>query len=166
MCLIFKNRSKPFKRLIGASIGHFGWITNKESLHQLYKLFLLRKSEIKRLTSNSLINAHDVISDRLEVAIDQNNSNTPLPGSIIRRGDEAFILLTVVNRFEGIRHLIKTLEDVTQKVDGGIQLHLRVLSLHSGGADGNVNALGADRVVPGHHRHVNIYEIRRRRLKK
>ena len=87
-----------------------------------------------------------------------------LPGSIIGRGDEAFILLTVVNRLEGIRHLIKALEDVTQKVDSRVQLHFRVLSLHSGGADGNVNALGADRMVPGHHRHVDIYEIRRRRF--
>lgn len=86
----------------------------------------------------------------------QSTTEARLPGSIVRRRNEAHILSAVSNRLEGVRDLIEALKDVTEEVDGGVQLHLGVLSLHGSRANGNVNAVSADSVVVRDDRHVDI----------
>ena len=85
-----------------------------------------------------------------------NHQRQYLPGSIVRRRNEAHILSAVSNRLEGVGDLIKALEDVTEEIDGGVQLHLGVISLHSGRANGNVDAVSTDSVVVRDDRHVDI----------
>ena len=107
------------------------------------------------MSRNSLIDIQHIISDRFEVTT--HTSASFLPRRIIRRGDKAPILGSVVHRLEGIRHVIESLQHVAQQVDRGRQLSLRVLRLHRRRRDRDVDSLRAHRVVERHARHIDVY---------
>ena len=122
---------------------------------QTLHLFLLRQRQVQRMSHDSLVDAEHVIGSGLEVAI----PHPPLPllpGGIIRSGDVAVIVLAVRNGLEGVGDLIEALDDVAEQVHGGLQLHLGVLGLHRSGCDGDVDAIGTDRMVVRDDRHVDI----------
>lgn len=107
------------------------------------------------MTHNSLVDAQHVISRGLEVAIPHSPLHS-LPGGIIRRGDVAVIRLSIRNGLEGVRDLIKSLNDVSQQVHRRLQLLLRIVRLHRRRRDGDVDSLSAHRVIARHHRHVDV----------
>ena len=107
------------------------------------------------MTHNSLVDAQDVISSGLKVTTPRFSPHF-LPRGIIRRRDVAMISLSVSNGLVSIRNLVKSLNDVSQQVHGGLQLLFGIVRFNGRGGDSDVDSIGADRMIARDHRHVNI----------
>ena len=100
------------------------------------------------MSSDPPVDIQHVIGDSLKVTTAQPQSSS-LPGGVVGGGDEAAVLLSVGDGFEGVGDVVEALQDVAEQVDRRREFLLRVVGLHGGGGDGDVDALGADRVVEG-----------------
>ena len=63
---------------------------------------------------------------------------------------------TIASRFEGIRHRVKTLRDLTQQGETRRELPERVGGRHGGADDGDVHAVWYDTVGAGGPRHIDV----------
>ena len=111
--------------------------------------------QIQMLASDLLVHIQHVLRDRLEVTT-RLSSPPRLPGGIVARRHENVALLRSRPRTIRGHHRVEAVDDLSQQVNSRLQLLLRLLRLHRGRHDGNVDTLRTDLVFVAHAGHVDV----------